>query len=259
MNASTMLVTDLDGTLLGDGAALERFNAWRGGEGTRWIIVYATGRSSSDVARLVARGELPRPTFTVGALGTELYEHSSGGLAAVGPRFGSERWDPLQVQRLLHGFATLELQPDEYQSQYKVSYFLEGAERSHLDSIDAALSQSRLKYELVYSGERFLDVLPRGVNKGATTRMLATRLGIPPLEVIACGDSGNDISLFQQGFRGVLVGNAEAALLQTVSSDVYRSAFDYADGVLDGVRYWSDVRGNELVASAEPLPNQIYS
>jgi sucrose-6F-phosphate phosphohydrolase len=233
-----MLVTDLDGTLLGDDAALRRFHHWVAEEGAEYVLVYATGRTASDVSRLVMRGELPAPDYTVGALGTELYEHVSNSLAAIGPRFGDGRWDPHHVRRALARYPEIRLQPDEFQSQFKASFYLESAAPKQLAAIDAALADARIHCERSYSGDRYLDVLPRGVSKGATARLLATKLSVPLENVVACGDSGNDVSLFGQGFRGVLVGNAEAAMLASASEDVYRSALTFADGVLDGLRYW---------------------
>jgi len=236
-----MLVTDLDGTVLGDVQALERFHAWRSGVGRHYAVVYATGRTCVDVARLVAGGQLPAPTYTIGALGTELSEHAAGGKAAIGPPFGDQSWQTRQVKRVLSAMRELEVQPEEFQSPYKVSYFLERATTEQLKLVGAALSQARIQFEMIYSGERFLDILPLGVSKGATAKMLAAKLGVSPREVIASGDSGNDVSLFLHGFRGVLVGNAETALAREVQGDIYHSPLTHADGVLDGLKYWESV------------------
>lgn len=242
MNPRRMLLTDLDGTLLGDDDALRRFHDWTAADGAEYLVVYATGRTANDVTRLVARGALPNPDYTIGALGTEVYEHISNSLAAIGPRFGDGRWDPHHVRRVLARFPELRLQPDEFQSQFKASFFLESADSTQLAAIDATLTAARIRFECTYSGDRFLDVLPQGVSKGATARLLAGKLGVPLDYVVACGDSGNDASLFQQGFSGVLVGNAEPALVRAAPPDVYRSSLCYADGVLDGLRYWRSER-----------------
>jgi len=238
MNVIELLVTDLDGTLLGDAESLARFHAWRAREGASVTLAYATGRTCADVSRLVAGGALPRPDFTIGALGTELLEHTSNSLATIGPPFGSTHWDTSTVRRVLAGFPKARLQPDEYQSQYKSSYFLADARPDELAAIYNALRQARLDFEALYSGARFLDVLPQGVSKGSTARMLAKKLGVAISKVIACGDSGNDVTLFAQGFRGVIVANAEEALASMVPPETYRSLLSHADGVLDGFRYW---------------------
>lgn len=238
MSVVQLLVTDLDGTLLGDAASLARFRAWRESDGSTVTLAYATGRSCSDVFRLVASGTLPRPDFTIGALGTELLEHTSNSLATIGPLFGSTHWDTSTVRRVLACFPKVRLQPDEYQSQYKSSYFLTDAQPDDLAAIYNALRQARIDFEALYSGNRFLDVLPQGVSKGSTARMLAKNLGVDIQHVVSCGDSGNDVTLFTQGFRGVIVANAEAALAAIVPAETYRSPFAHADGVLDGFHYW---------------------
>ena len=238
MSVIQLLVTDLDGTLLGDAASLARFHAWRESEGAAVTLAYATGRTCADVSRLVAGGALPRPDFTIGALGTELFEQTSNSLATIGPLFGSTHWDTSTVRSVLARFPKARLQPDEFQSQYKSSYFLADAQPDELAAIYKALTQARLDFEALYSGARFLDVLPQGVSKGSTARMLAKKLGVAISQVIACGDSGNDVTLFAQGFRGVIVANAEEALASIVPAETYRSPLTHADGVLDGFRYW---------------------
>ncbi len=122
-----------------------------------------------------------------------------------GPLFGSMRRDTSTVRSVLASFPKARLQPDEFQSQYKSSYFLADAQPDELAAIYKALTQARLDFEALYSGARFLDVLPQGVSKGSTARMLAKKLGVAISHVIACGDSGNDVTLFAQGFRQSIV------------------------------------------------------
>ncbi len=66
--------------------------------------------------------------------------------------------------------------------------------------------------DIFLSAPWFLDVMPKGVNKGVGVRYLAARLGIPTEAVIACGDSYNDLSMIQCAGLGVAMHNAEDAL-----------------------------------------------
>jgi hydroxymethylpyrimidine pyrophosphatase-like HAD family hydrolase len=81
-------------------------------------------------------------------------------------------------------------------------------------------------------------VLPLNTNKGTAAAFLARCCRVEPWHVVVCGDSGNDLSMFQQGFCGVVVGNAQAELRELSHEHVYQSPYKYAAGVLDGIQYW---------------------
>ena len=67
--------------------------------------------------------------------------------------------------------------------------------------------------DLLYSADRYLDFLPRGVNKGSTLRRLVHDLGIDMNQVLVAGDTLNDLSMFEQGFRGVCVGQRRSCCM----------------------------------------------
>ena len=73
-------------------------------------------------------------------------------------------------------------------------------------------AQFGTKLDIFLSAPWFLDVMPKGVNKGRGVRYLAARLGITMDEVIACGDSYNDLSMVQAAGLGVAMHNAEDGL-----------------------------------------------
>ena len=66
--------------------------------------------------------------------------------------------------------------------------------------------------DIFLSAPWFLDIMPKGVTKGAGIRYLADHLGIPMDEVIACGDSFNDLSMIEEAGLGVAMQNAEEGL-----------------------------------------------
>ena len=73
-----LLVSDLDGTLLGDDAALERFARWYDSRREEVGLVYASGRFYDDIAGLVRTTPLPRPAFVVGGVGSEIHDVDTG-------------------------------------------------------------------------------------------------------------------------------------------------------------------------------------
>jgi hypothetical protein len=87
------------------------------------------------------------------------------------------------------------------------------ADPPHIPAMAAALQQRfDGTAEVVQSHERFIEVVPRGVDKGAALAWVAEHLGIPQAEVLAAGDQGNDLSMVRWAGRGVAMGNAIPAV-----------------------------------------------
>jgi len=56
--------------------------------------------------------------------------------------------------------------------------------------------------------------LPKNGDKGLAVKFLRQKWNISPEHTIVCGDSGNDISMFQGQEKGLIVANAKPELLQ---------------------------------------------
>ena len=243
MVSRQLVVSDLDGTLLGDAAALARFAHWHEQVASRVALVYASGRLWESVRASVATTGLPPPDAVIGGVGTEVRCFRTGrdlvDWPAVLATAGPPHWDAAAVRSALAGLTQLELQPEVFQSARKVSYFLLDATADDLQGIDALLRHHGLACELVYSSAEHLDVLPQGINKGTAVRRLAAEWGIGAESIIVCGDTANDLAMFQQGFRGVVVANARDELKRLAGQErVYLAESSHAAGVLEGVLHW---------------------
>ncbi len=238
MGTCRILVTDLDGTLLGDDAALARFRAWLAPRRNDHRLVYASGRPLASVQELVADGTLPRPDAVVSGVGTEIHDPAGRPWPGWLQRF--DRWHADRAREALRSFPWLELQDDAFQTRLKASYDVRTLAAEELAPIRRALATVDPDARVVYSGGRYLDILPPHSGKGRATRFLADEWAIPASNVLAFGDSGNDAELLTSGFRGTIVANALPELRLAVGEDVYQSPERFANGVLDGIRYWSD-------------------
>lgn len=242
-----LFVSDLDNTFVGDDEALatlqQHLGRHRQEYGTK--IVYATGRSPFLYRQLKAEKSLMDPDALVTSVGTEIYHGDTSD--TPDPEWAailSEGWNRDAIVAAAGEFAQLVPQPDSEQRPLKVSYFLVEKESESVQAeLESRLGAGGLKVKLVYSGGKDLDILPRNGNKGLAMQFLAKRWGIPPERSVACGDSGNDITLFAVGEeRGIIVGNARPELLQWhrehASPNLYLAKARCAGGILEGLKYF---------------------
>jgi mannosylfructose-6-phosphate phosphatase len=232
-------VSDLDDTLLGDDPALERFRAFFE-EYQPWLdVVYASGRFCESIDQDVCKTALPRPLATIGGVGSEMWLYPNRQpLQAWWEKISSD-WSAEKVRDVLKGEAGLQIQPEKFQSFYKVSYYLEQATEDRLRELDSALREAGIRSSHIYSSQRDLDFLPENVDKGKAASFLIDYLKRQRETVLAAGNSGNDATLFEHGFAGIIVANAHEDLKKIKDEPrVYLAATPHADGVREGIQYW---------------------
>lgn len=237
-NLPRMVVSDLDGTLLGNPEATDRFIRWWGQWGAPRRLVYASGRFFGSVVASIEEANLPAPDAIISDVGTDVRLYPSGTQMVEWTSRWWTTWQIEEVEALLNSELKLEPQPSHCQSAYKRSYFVRNADPGWIHKTQLRLRERRVAAELVYSSNRDLDVLPAGANKGTAVEFLAQKWRIPRTRVLVAGDSGNDLSMFMQGFRGIVVSNAQAELAGVLSPNIYRSSQPFADGVIEGLDYW---------------------
>jgi len=229
-----VLATDLDGTLLaGPQEARRRVRELFGGGLEGATLVFVTGRGLESVMPLLADPTIPTPDYIIADVGATIVH---GNLRPVEPLHHeiAARWPGSQtVLKALAGFPQLERQsvPQERRCSFIAP---EGAVTPALRSAVAALG-----CELLFSAGRYLDVLPRGVGKGPALRRLIDAAGFDPAHVVVAGDTLNDLSLFETGLRGVVVGGAEPALVARVRRmpSVFIAENAGCGGILDGLAH----------------------
>jgi len=233
-----LLISDVDGTMLGDDNALERFAEWHEAHRQPFGLVYASGRFFDSVVESVLTSVLPEPNAIIGGVGTDIQLYPSGEVMEAWHEKISRNWDAAKLREVLSQHPELELQPEEFQSPFKVSYYLTDADPADLQALWKRANEASTEATIVYSSKRDLDFLPAAANKGTAAAFLASQWGIPPGSVMVCGDSGNDKALFEQGFLGIVVGNAHAELKKLRGPRIYHAHEPFAAGVLEGVRHW---------------------
>jgi sucrose-6-phosphatase len=245
---------DLDGTLLGNPESTGRFFAtWKGLAPNQPLLVFNSGRLVDDMRDLVTRGLLSAPDYYIGGVGTEIFDVGSGRMLEDFHHHLAQKWDRGRVDEIVRAhFPEMSVQPEQYQTALKSSWYFERAPQERLAQLQQQLRDAGIEAQIVYSSHRDLDILPAGATKGEALRWLGRQLGIGLDEMLVAGDTGNDASMFLlPNVRGIIVQNAQPELLEaTVAIPAFTARHIMADGVLDGLRHFGVYTG-ELPRAAE--------
>lgn len=237
--AYRMVFSDMDGTLLKSASELSEKNIEMVGkavdQGVEFVI--CTGRGVYGVERFLEKLHLlGRPGYVICQNGAAVYNlenmemvlkhsFSSDDLRPVveaaraegvevylydDRTFLAEKVTP-QVEaycRVMH--ADMRILPDglEYEGYFTKcllsgSYEQLDAVRKRVEPIIAG------KLNHFFSGPQYLEFVKTGVSKGRALQETAEKAGVPLAEVIAIGDSENDLSMIQAAGLGVAVANAQ--------------------------------------------------
>lgn len=243
-----VLVTDLDGTFLGGSPEhFAELTTFLDRQGKDARLVYCTGRARPKVLPLIDSGRLPRPDAIIGDVGTSLWDGHGRTLAPHVDNVIRERWGDGST-RVTAALSFIDgLRPQEACGPHRMSYTY-----SEISAVAAATPiVEALCFDALESDGVYFDVLPKGINKGATVLALMDFWGLAADEVVVAGDTLNDLSMFRTGLQGVVVGNAEPALLKVlpIQANTYRAKEHGAGGILEGLRHFGYARA----ALAAPL------
>jgi sucrose-6-phosphatase len=237
-----LLITDLDNTLVGDDQATfalsQKLTSFR----QHCYLIYATGRSYASAQYLAQVKQLLEPDYWITGVGTEIYEY--GHLDRSWASQLSQLWQREAIATIAQTYSELILQPQSEQNPWKLSYCLAQPENVYVvDNLRVQLAKAGLSCQIVFSSGRDIDLLPSNADKGLAASYLRDRLQVPATATLACGDSGNDISLYQHGTLGVIVSNAQPELLEWYKQhrhpQIYLARSPYAWGMLEALQYFN--------------------
>ncbi len=208
-----LLATDLDGTFLA-GDPEDRLSLYQTIAAHPEIqLAYVTGRSLEAVLPLLADPTLPQPDFIIADVGATLVHGDS--LQPIQPLQSvvDALW-PGESQ-VASAIAAFGLERQDVPQARRCSYFCTPEQAANPALREIA---DELGCDLLYSAELYLDFLPRGVNKGSSLRALADWLELDHDQVLAAGDTLNDLAMLSASFHGVCVGQSESALLEATAN-----------------------------------------
>ncbi len=213
--AKMVLATDLDGTFLGGTQAdRARLYDWLRANAGDVALFFVTGRDPGAIAEICAPGFVPAPVFVIGDVGTTIATFDGATVRPI-PLLEDEiatTWgDRAEALRAaIAGIPGLREQdtPFRYRLSYHYDASFDRARVAHLPELGV---------DVLISHGRFVDILPRGISKGPSLLRLLEYLALDRDRVLVAGDTLNDLSMFQTGLLGAVVGGAEAELLEAVA------------------------------------------
>lgn len=229
-----ILATDLDRTLLPNGHweydrdAIEQFNRLTIENDV--LVVYVTGRSLTLTERAIAEFGVRYPDVLCSDVGAYIRSYENGEWSNDEGWINrvsrcNPRWNPRAIRKTISKINGIEEQESEHLNQFKQSYYVNHEKHELILKNICGLIKGKFDEEIIYSfdsqnGRGLLDFLPNSATKKTALEYLAEKFNVTHRDIVFCGDSGNDIAPLTAGFRGVVVKNADAQLLENVNKAI---------------------------------------
>lgn len=256
----SVLATDLDGTLIPlDNDATNRRDLARLRShfaSSDYTLVFVTGRHLQSAQQAITEFDLPAPDWIICDVGTTICQSDgSGGFRSVEGYESqltrlTESLSLEAVRTALTPLTGLRLQEPEKQGRFKLSYY---ADQSELASLTQQVADriTDLPYSMIssidpFNGDGLIDLLPRGASKAYALQWWAAEAGRSETDLVFAGDSGNDLAALTAGYRTIVVGNANASVVDATrlahrkagwSDRLHLAKANATSGVLEGCRF----------------------
>lgn len=237
--ARKALISDIDNTLIGNKNGLQQLIAWLKNHAGSIVFGIATGRSLESAVNVLKNARVPIPNVLITSVGSEInYSYK------LQPDIGwanriAHLWRREALEQVLSDIPGLTLQPAVNQRKFKLSYNVVSEKMPSLHDLYRLLREHRLHARLIYSHDKFLDVLPVRASKGHAIRYLAYKWELPLENFLVVGDSGNDKEMLLGDTLGIVVGNHGMELEQLRGMErIYFARGHQADGILEGLAHY---------------------
>jgi HAD superfamily hydrolase (TIGR01484 family) len=216
MGAYKLIALDMDGTLLDDEQRISL-------ENRKWInnaveaginVCFSTGRGIQDVLPYGVDLNLKTPIVTVN--GSEVWEKPN---VLLNRYFLETKWVERMHQLAVEhdafywGFTVEGLhRKDHWHVNLKSSEWLKFGLHTGNDESRNAIYEEIASWdviEITNSHPLNIECNPKGINKASGLQEVCTLLGIQMSEVVAIGDSLNDVAMIRASGLGVAMGNAQ--------------------------------------------------
>ena len=261
-NDIRLLSLDIDNTLIDFHTSKSNFNkVWNTYKNDIGVVLtYNTGRLVDDTLNLIDKRILPEPDYIISGVGTIIFDFKKKCVVKEFNEVLDEGWDLNKVEEIIQNIdQPISEQPIKFQHSYKRSYFFHDAQPELISQIEKDFAKANMHVNVVYSGEQYLDILPKWANKGNALQWLLRKLELDSSQILVAGDSGNDTAMFNiDDVKGIVVANAHEELYQfTKYKAVYHSEKEKGDGIIEGLVYY-DILPEEALNCSEEIHTGDY-
>jgi sucrose-phosphate synthase len=236
---SHFIITDIDNTLIGEqnDHLVELLNVLLTHRETIGFGV-ATGRTVESARTYLEKNGVHHPDLIISSVGAEIYYGKNIHFAKGWASHISAKWDREKIVNTLKELPFLTYQEEDTQRQFKVSYNMR-PRKDRLAKIHEHLLRNKCRYTLIYSHDKYIDILPYRASKGKALRYLSYKWEIPLNHFLVCGDSGNDEEMLRGDPLGAVVGNYSHELEKLKGQrNIYFAKKKYAGGVLEAIQHY---------------------
>ncbi|MEA1948311.1 MAG: HAD-IIB family hydrolase [Thermodesulfobacteriota bacterium] len=230
------LITDIDDTLISkkNDHLRELLDLLK--ENHKYIgFGVATGRNVKSAVEFLKHHGVHHPDVIISSVGTEIYYSKFLHYGKGWESHISSQWNREKIVTLLKDFDFLEYQEDSNQTSFKISYNMPPA-KDRLTMIHDLLLKNRCRYNMIYSQQKYLDILPYRASKGKAIRYLSYKWDIPLKDFLVCGDSGNDEEMLRGDPLAVVVGNYSKELEKLKGGkNIYFAKKACAGGIIEAI------------------------
>ena len=238
-----LIALDMDGTLLDeDGRVSEANRRWINEALNAGLLVcLTTGRGIQSVQPYLDELELNTPMVTVN--GSEVWEKP--GSLWVRHTVPAEWIGELRERAVAlgiwywaystEGVLNRDRWADRPLSEYEWLKFGIHTDRDDARADFRRWAEETDRYEVTNSHPHNLELNPRGINKASGLAEICSRIGLSLSEVVAVGDSLNDIAMIRAAGLGVAMGNAQDAVKQAADRVTATNANDGVAAVIQSI------------------------
>lgn len=232
--------TDIDQNLLGNRTGLNQLTELMRSHRSKTIFGIATGRTLESAVSVLREYRIPRPDVLITSLGTKMHY----GQELIADEYWTDHidfmWKPRAIRRTLADFEGLKLQPKEFQTDFKISYYYDPSVAPSIDEINSSLRQNELTVHVLHSFGQYLDILPIRASKGEALRYFAESSGIALNRILVAGGSGADADMMRGNTLAVVVSNRHHEELGELDERdrIYFASQPHALGIIEAIEHY---------------------
>jgi sucrose-phosphate synthase len=145
--ADCLLVSDIDNTLLGDEKSLNRLMRAIKEAPVKVAFGVATGRHLESAKRVLDEWGVKKPNLAICSVGSEIFSGPNLVPDQGWSKYLDHRWDPEGIHRAMEEVPGIELQSQENQARFKISYDVQSPEFPGVAPVRNLLKQKGLTFQ----------------------------------------------------------------------------------------------------------------